>query len=251
MLWQWRGLIATMVGRDLLARYKGSSLGVLWSLLHPLVLAMVYTFAFKFVIRIQIPNYALFLLAGLLPWLFFATSLQVAAGSIVDQGQLVKKVAFPREVLPVSAVMSQLVHFTLGYLVVLPVYASSQGRLASVYLALPIVMALQVIFVLGAAVTIAVMQVYLRDTRHLLEVGLQILFWATPVVYSLELVGRYRALLFVNPLTSFVTTYQQIVVDQSMPDPARMATLALLAVVSFAVGYTIFLRAQLRIAEYV
>lgn len=240
-----------MVGRDLLARYKGSSLGVLWSLMHPLVLATVYTFAFRFVIRIPIPNYPLFLLAGLLPWLFFATALQVAAGSIVDQGQLVKKVAFPREVLPVSAVMSQLVHFALGYFVALPLLALYLGHLSPVYLALPFVMALQVVFVLGAAVTIAVMQVYLRDTRHLLEVGLQILFWATPIVYSLDLVGQYRSLLFVNPLTSFVATYQQIVVDHALPDAARIATLTVLAVVSFAVGYTIFLRAQLRIAEYV
>ena len=251
-LWEWRSLVVTLTGRDLLHRYKGSSLGVLWSLMHPLVMAAVYTFAFRYVMRIAIPNYVVFLLAGLLPWLFFATSLVVATTSIVDNGQLVKKVAFPRETLPLASVFAQLVHFAVAYFVVLPIVAGYYGVLGSAYLALPVIIALQILFTIGFAIALSVAQVYLRDTRHLLEVGLQVVFWATPIVYSLQTAPEWmhRAVL-VNPLALFMVTYQDLAYSNTLPTASRLATLAGLALTSFLLGYAIFHRAERRIAEYV
>ncbi|MBI1875535.1 MAG: ABC transporter permease [Acidobacteria bacterium] len=251
-LWEWRSLVMTLVGRDLLARYKGSTLGVLWSLMHPLVLAAVYTFAFKFVIQIQIPNYVVFLLAGLLPWLFFASSLGIATTSIVDSGPLVKKVAFPREALPVASVLAQLVHFALAYFVALPIVAGYYGLLRPGYLALPLIMALQILFTTGFAVALSVSQVYLRDTRHLLEVGLQVVFWATPIVYSLQNAPEaMRRTVLVNPLALFMVTYQDLVTANQLPTLSRVSILAACGLGSFFLGYGLFHRAERRIAEYV
>jgi lipopolysaccharide transport system permease protein len=251
-LWARRELVAALVGRDMRARYKGSALGVAWSLLHPLILAAVYTVAFRYVIRIAIPHYTLFLLSGLLPWLFFAQSLGLASGSIVDQAQLVKKLVFPREVLPLGAVGAQFVQFTIAYLAVIPALAAYQIGASPALLALPFLMVALVIFTSGFALVAAAAQVYLRDTRHLVEVLLQIWFWLTPVVYSLDLVPlRFRPLFSINPLVPFVEAFRDVVVRQRLPSAASVVLLALISVGAFLAGYAIFLRSARRFAEYV
>jgi ABC-type polysaccharide/polyol phosphate export permease len=252
LLWQWRGLLVILVGGDLRLRYKGSALGMLWSLMHPLALATVYVIALRFVIRIQMENYAIFLLAGLLPWVFFATALSSAASSIAEQGNLVKKLAFPREVLPLVRILSQFVHFAIGYLVVVPVFAGYQIGLSTAYLALPIIMVLLMVFTSGLALALATAQVYFRDTQHLLNVVLQLWFWLTPILYSLQLVPeRFRPLALINPLTIFMLTYQDIVVGQQLPGASRLVLLLAVALAALVAGYAVFIRGECRMAEYV
>ena len=252
VLWARRELVAALAGRDMRTRYKGSALGLAWSLLHPLVLAVVYTVAFRYIARIPIPNYGLFLLSGLLPWLFFAQSLALASGSITDQAQLVKKLVFPREVLPLGAVGAQFVHFAIAYLVVIPAFAAYEVGLTPAIAVLPILMLLMLAFTCGLALITSSAQVYLRDTRHLVEVLLQIWFWLTPVVYSLDLVPeRLRPIFLANPMTPFVSAFRDAVVGQRVPAPATFAALVLLAAVAFLGGYAIFLRSARRFAEYV
>ena len=251
-LWSRRELVVALIGRDLRSRYKGSVLGVAWSLLNPIALVAVYTVAFQFVIRIRIPHYPLFLIVGLLPWLFFASALSAAVGSIVDQGALVKKVAFPREVLPIAAVGSQLTHFGLAYFLVVPLVAAAQVGLGAAILLLPALLLLLALFTCGLALALATAQVYLRDSRHLLEVLLQIWFWATPVVYSLSLVpDRLRPVYLLNPLASFVASFRDVILDLSVPDPRRLAALVAISIATFAAGYAVFSRCQPRFAEHV
>jgi ABC-type polysaccharide/polyol phosphate export permease len=252
LLWTRRELVISLTRRDLQTRYKGSVVGIVWSVLHPLLLAGIYTVAVRFVLRIQIPNYAIFVLSGLLPWMFFTSSLTIASLSIVNQGQLVKKIAFPREALPIAAVSGQLVHFTIAYLVVVPAMAWLQIGVSPALLALPVLMLLLAVFTGGLALLIAAAQVYFRDTRHLLDVLLQLWFWVTPIIYSMELVPeRFRSLFDLNPLVPFLRAFRTVVLGFQLPSGADASLLATMAVLVMSIGYAGFQRAQRRFAEFV
>lgn len=250
--WAYRELLRNLVLRDLRHKYKGSSLGFAWSLLHPLVLATVYTLAFRLIVRIQIEHFPLFLLSGLLPWMFFAAALSASSSAIVDNSPLVRKVAFPRLILPLSAIASQFVQFLLTYLVIAPMLVIFGVGFSPALLALIPVIALQLIFTAGLGLALSTAYVYARDTRHLLDVALQVWFWITPVVYSASLFPpNLTPLLVVNPMAHFVNAYHTIVVQQQWPGLGSMAALAGFALAAWAVGLLVFERRQNRFAELV
>ncbi|HTU99322.1 MAG TPA: ABC transporter permease [Luteitalea sp.] len=248
----YRGLLRGLVQRDLTVKYKGSLLGVAWSLLHPLVMAAVYTLAFRYVVKVPIERFPLFLLSGLLPWMFFAGALGAATSSIADNGTLVRKVAFPRAVLPLAAVASALVQFALMYTVLVPTALVMGGGISFAWAALLPVMALQAAFTAGLGLLLATAYVFVRDARHLLDVGLQVWFWLTPIVYAASLAPeRLRKWLQLNPMLHFVTAYQEIVTHHVVPSAATFALLLAMATVALSIGWTVFARAQKRFAEYV
>lgn len=251
-LWRYRDLLRSLVARDLRVKYKGSSLGFAWSLLHPLVMMAVYTIAFRHIVKIPIENFPVFLLSGLLPWMFTSSALSAATGAIADNGSLVRKVAFPRAVLPLGAVASQFVQFALAYSVVLVIVAiGGVGRSAAVMSVVPLAL-LQLAFTAGLALMLSTAYVYFRDTRHLLEVFLQVWFWLTPIVYSLTLVpAQYRAWFLLNPMALFATAYQGAVLSDELPALGVLMALAAIAVVSLAAGVAVFVRYERRFAELV
>jgi lipopolysaccharide transport system permease protein len=250
--WRYRDLVRHLVLRDLRHKYKGSRLGFLWSLLNPLLMAAVYTVAFRYIVRLPIERFPEFLLSGLLPWTFFATGVSGATASVADNGALVRKVAFPRVVLPVSAVLSQFVQFASMYAVIVLVLLYDERWLAWALLALVPLALLQLVFTQGLGLALATAYVYARDTRHLLEVALQIGFWLTPVVYSMALVpARFRPIMAWNPMAQFVTTYQQIVVDGLFPGPRRWLVLAGIATAAALAGLAVFKRYERWFAERV
>jgi ABC-type polysaccharide/polyol phosphate export permease len=250
--WAYRDLLRNLVLRDLRHKYKGSSLGFAWSLLHPLVMATVYTFAFRLIVGIKIENFPLFLLSGLLPWMFFTASLAAASSSIVDNSPLVRKVAFPRLILPVSAIGSQFVQFLLMYTVIAPLLIVFGVGFSPVLLSLIPVILLQVLFTTGLGLALATAYVYARDTRHLLEVALQVWFWVTPIVYSAALVPpRLAPALTLNPMAHFITAYHTIILDQRAPAIGTLALLTACAAGAWALGILLFQRHQRRFAERV
>ena len=248
----YRGLLRGLVQRDLTVKYKGSLLGVAWSLLHPLVMAAVYTLAFRYVVRVPIERFPLFLLSGLLPWMFFTSALGSATSSITDNGTLVRKVAFPRAVLPLAAVASALVQFLLMYTVLVPTALVMGGGVSLAWTALLPVVVLQTVFTAGLGLLLATAYVFVRDARHLLDVALQVWFWLTPIVYAASLAPeRLRRWLQLNPMLHFVTAYQEIVMSHDVPSLATFAVLTALAAVTSTAGWLVFSRAQKRFAEYV
>jgi len=251
-LWRYRDLLRSLVARDLRVKYKGSSLGFVWSLLHPLVMMAVYTIALRFIVRIPIENYPVFLLSGLLPWMFTSSALSGATGTIADNGSLVRKVAFPRAVLPLGAIASQFVQFVLAYGTVLLVFAAAGlSRSPALVTVIPIAL-LQLAFTAGLGLMLATAYVYFRDTRHLFDVFLQVWFWLTPIVYSLSLVpAEYQRWFLLNPMALFVTAYRSAVLSQTFPDARLVAVLAAIAVTSLAAGLTVFVRFERRFAELV
>jgi ABC-type polysaccharide/polyol phosphate export permease len=252
--WGYRDLLRHLVVRDLRHKYKGSSLGFVWSLLHPLLMAAIYTVAFRYIAPNGIEHFPVFLLSGLLPWMFFSTALGGAVGSIVDNSALVRKVAFPRLILPLAAVASQLVQFLLMYAVIVPLLVLFDVGSSPALIALIPLIALQVLFTAGLALAVATAYVYARDTRHLLEVALQVWFWITPIVYSASIAPLPRLvmrLLQWNPMAHFITGYQNIVVHHAMPTLMAFALLTVVSGATAIAGWLLFARCQRRFAELI
>jgi len=250
--WAYRDLVRHLVVRDLRLKYKGSTLGFAWSFANPVLMAVVYTIAFKYIVRVPIDRFTLFLLSGLLPWTFFASGLAAATASIVDNSSLVRKVAFPRLVLPLAAVIGQFVQFVAMYLLIVPALAAFEGVAGPALLAIPAIAVLQLCFTSGLGLLLAAAYVHARDVRHLLDVALHVWFWVTPIVYSLALVPVALGWLMTwNPMAWFISAYHVAVVHGRWPAASTFGVLALCAGAAALLGLVVFARRAHRFAELV
>jgi lipopolysaccharide transport system permease protein len=257
-LWAYRDLIANLVARDLKVRYKNSLLGILWSLLNPLLMMLVFTFVFQTLAgSSDLPAYPAFILSGVLAWNLFSASVTGATNSIVGNAHLIKKVYFPREVLPISVVLSNLVN----YLLALPVYfvlALALGRsLTGWVLFLPAVILVQLTFTLGISFILTTANVFYRDTQIVMEVVLLAWFFLTPVFYPIMQVApqgvrigglilssfdAQRWLRILNPMASIIASYRDVLYWGVRPGLDFFVRTAATAFIFLVVGYFIFLR---------
>jgi lipopolysaccharide transport system permease protein len=215
-LFRYRGLIQSLVARELKARYRGSVFGFLWSFINPLLLLLIYSFVFTYVLPNQVEGvqpYALFMFCGILPWNWFATSLSDAAGSLIAGGNLIKKVLFPAEVLPLVSVLTNMVHFFLGLPILiafLVYYRLPPDAWDLVWF--PVAVLVQLVFTSALAMLLAALTVHFRDIRDILANILTLWFFATPIIYPWfqPNVQKYRLLFNVNPFTHLAVSYQEI-----------------------------------------
>jgi lipopolysaccharide transport system permease protein len=215
-LLRYRVLISTLVARELKARYRGSVFGFLWSFINPLLLLLIYTFVFTTVIPNEEPRtkpYALFMFSGILPWTWFATSLSDAAGSLLAGGNLIKKVLFPAEVLPIVSVLANMIHFFFG-LTILAVFLLFYRHYPSLsdLVWFPVAVAVEFVFATALALLLSALTVHFRDIRDILANVLTLWFFATPIIYPWfqPNVQRFRTLFNVNPFTHLAVAYQEI-----------------------------------------
>ena len=215
-LLRYRGLISSLVARELKARYRGSVFGFLWSFINPLLLLLIYSFVFTTIIPNEDPRtrpYALFMFCGILPWTWFATSLSDAAGSLIAGGNLIKKVLFPAEVLPIVSVLANMVHFFLG-LVILVVFLVLYKHPPDPWdlFWFPLAVVVQLLFTSALALLLAALAVHFRDIRDILANLLTLWFFATPIIYPWfqANVQKFRVLFNVNPFTHLAVSYQEI-----------------------------------------
>ena len=250
----YRQLIRSLVAKDLKLKYRGSVLGFLWSLVNPLLMLGVYTFAFSYILHIRIEGFVFLLLVGILAWSFFVGALVMSTGAIVDNAGLLKSVLFPRAVLPIASVMFNFAQFVLTAAVLIPVmlivYRVPLTPLVMLY---PVFLFLQLVFITGLALALSAAAAHLRDTRHLLDIALQVLFWLTPIVYSFEVQvpERFRALLLLSPMSSFIVAYQRILYYGVWPGVEVTLVALLYAITALALGTTFFLRSDRRFSELV
>lgn len=247
----YRELVRNLVFKDLKLKYRGSVLGFLWSLIHPVALLLVYTMAFKFVMRSPQPDFLLFLLIGILAWTFFAGSLTMATGSIVDAGSLMKGVKFPRAILPLSTVLFNLAQYLLTVVVLLPILLAAHGILPTATMLLfPVFLVLQVIYIAGLAFLVAAATTFFRDVRHLLDISLALLFWTTPIVYPLTQVPeRAQSLFLLSPMSPFVVAYQRILYDRQWPELWLWVLVVTYAATAGAAGLAVFLSVEDKLSE--
>ena len=254
---RYRELFASLFRRDLQARYKGSLLGVAWSLAHPLLLLAVYLLVFSLLWRVtgDIRDYPLYLVIGLAAWVFFASSLQAAARSLVDNANLVRRTRFPRQLVPLAAVATQLVTFAVMFVVVaaLCAVAIPEAR-ATIVLALPLAV-LFVGFVAGMAVVVATANVVFRDVEHLVGALLLPWFFLTPVLYRIEQlpgIERHDALRFAlrygNPVTPPIEALRAPLWEGRAPRVADLAYLVVAALAALVLGGRVFRRLDDRVA---
>ena len=257
-LFRYRALVASLVARELRARYRGSVLGFFWSFVNPLLSLLIYTFVFTVVMPGIRPRtyepYALFMFCGILPWTWFSSSLLEASNVLIAGGNLIRKVLFPAEVLPLVTVLSGLVHFCFG----LPILA---GFLiyyrVPVHLTdliwFPVIVFVQLVLTAGLALLVSALTVHFRDVRDLLQNLLTLWFFATPIIYPLSLAPpRIEPLLNLNPFTHLAVSYQEVLFTPgAFTEWWRVATAAAIAVVTFLAGYFVFDRLRDTLAEEV
>jgi ABC-type polysaccharide/polyol phosphate export permease len=257
---RYRALIHSLVARDLKARYRGSVLGVVWSFVNPLLLLLIYTFVFSVVLRGfrggGMEPFALFMFCGILPWTWFSTSLLESSNVLIAGGNLIRKVLFPAEVLPIVTVLAGLVHFLLG-LPILAAFLVYYRAQVSMYpldlLWFPVVVLVQLALTVGLALMASAVTVHFRDVRDLLANVLTLWFFATPIIYPISVVsGRVEQYLNLNPFTHLAIAYQEILF---VPGPYRAwSRLLIVGVASFLVlllGYFVFDRLRDTLAEEV
>src|SRR6056297_2739769 len=224
-VWTYRELLGNLARKELKVKYKDSVLGFVWSLLNPILYLIVFSLVFSEILRVQVPDFGIFLLSGLLAWNLFSAGVSAGTASIVGNAGLVQKVWFPREILPLANLAAAVVHFFLQLLVLLA--ALLVFRHAPDWSSAPaLIPALAVLLLLTAALGIALgaINVYLRDTQHPLELGLLAWFWLTAIVYPYSLVADRLAdrswLMLLNPMIPVVTTFQRILYNP--PDSANI-----------------------------
>jgi ABC-type polysaccharide/polyol phosphate export permease len=262
-LWQYRELLYNLTLRDLKVRYKNSVLGVAWSLLNPILMMLVFTLVYTVMLgQTDRRDYAAFILCGLLPWNFFSSSIMGGVGSVVNNSYLIKKVYFPRAVLPVSIMLSNLVNF----LIALPVYFVLAWLLGVRYtpyvLWLPIVVLAEMAFILGVSLLLSAVNVFYRDVQQIMEVLILAWFFLTPVIWDVGLLPASRVVLGVdvpvqrltyilNPMASIIATYRDILYYGRPIGLDFFLRTAITVVVALAFGFFVFNRLKSRFAEEV
>lgn len=259
-LYYYRELIRNLVVRDLKVRYKNSVLGFLWSLVNPLLMMLVFTVVFQIMLpNEQIRAFPIFVLCALLPWNWFAASLNEAIPSIVNNAHLIKKVYFPREVLPLSVVLANGVNFTLALLVLFAMIFVYGVHLSAWVLLLPAIMAVQLLFTLGVAFFLSAVNVFYRDTGVIMEVVLLAWFFLTPIFYPVTLLSAHREIwgitvpvqrlvYILNPMASLISAYRDILwgsLEGGPPGAPGLDFLGRTVITSIAIlvaGYLFFTR---------
>lgn len=240
-----RDLLFTLVGRDMKVRYKRSILGIAWSLLTPLAQLAVFYLVFNVVLPLNVSNYLSFLFSGVLVWNWFQISLYQATSTIVDNRELIKRPGFPVAILPIVTVTSHLIHFFLALPILFGFLLAGGTPLTRALLALPLVIALQFILTLSLAYFAATFYVTFRDTQHLLNVLLNLLFFLTPIFYKLsDLPAQYQSLFRLNPMVHLLEAYRAILLSGHMPDAIGLLILSLPTVAILFLGYYFFRRAS-------
>jgi lipopolysaccharide transport system permease protein len=249
---RYRALIQTLVVRDLKARYRGSTLGLLWTLLNPLLHMAIYALVFSVYIRNEMERYPAFLLCGILPWTWFSSALFMGTTAIIEGGSMLKKVFFPPQVLPTVTVIATFINFLLSLPLLFGVLLLFGVTFGWSLLALPLVMMAQFALTLGLTLIISVVSVRYRDIPPILGHLLMFWFFLTPIIYPADSVPeRFRALLSFNPVTPFFVAYQEALLYNRLVSWETFGAMVGVGAVALLVGVLIFERLRWSLAEEV
>lgn len=249
-LYKYRELLKTNIKKEIRGKYKNSFLGVLWSFLNPLLQIAVYALVFPFILKNTQDNYVIFLCCGLIPWAFFSTTISRSAFTMVENGNIIKKVYFPREILPISVVTSETVNFLISTIIII-VFVIFGGIGLSKYIMLyPIVLLAQYLLLIAISLIVSSISIYIRDLQHLIGVALQLLFYAAPIVYTPESIPeQFKWILKCNPMTYIISGYRNIFYNQTMIELKPLLILIGCSVVACVIGYIIFNKLKKGFAE--
>lgn len=251
LLYRERKIVYSLTLRNIKVKYKDTWLGFIWVLVQPLATISILYFVFSHVIRLEIDNFPLFLCAGVLPWTFFASALTEATSSILVNSNLVLKVNFPREILPVTYCLSNLFDFLFSLLVLAIIFVCMRitiSPFACLWL-LPVII-FQFLFVYGFSMILSILHVFYKDIGHLLSITLMFWFYLTPIFYAREQVPESFQLWYEwNPMTHFTSAYRAILFYGRSPELAGIAKIAAIAILFFLCGYIFFMVKEKSVAK--
>ena len=250
-LYNYREMIYSLVQKELRGKYKGSVLGFLWSLLIPLFQLVIYTIVFSVFMRSGIEKFYMFLFVALIPWLFFNNCISGGATSIIQQKNLVQKIYFPRQVLPLAYTVSYFINMLLSFIVVFAaLFISGIGIKLSVMCYLPVIMLVEFVMGLGGAFLFSALTVYFRDLEYIIGIVTMAWMYMTPILYPIDQVPeQVQPLLYYNPMTSVVVAFRDILYYQQAPDMKTLIYAVVWGIVLLVVGSMVFSRLQHNFAE--
>ena len=249
-LYQYRELLKTSVKKEVRGKYKNSFLGVLWSFLYPLLQIGVYALVFPLIMKSNETNYTVFLCCALIPWTFFSVAISRSAFTFVENGNIIKKVFFPREILPISVVTSEMVNFFISTIIILGFVLGYGLGLTKYVLLYPFILLIQYLLLIGISFIVSALVVYIRDLNHFIGVFLQLMFYATPIAYSSKVIpANFQWIMKLNPMAYIINGYRDIFYYQQMPDIGGLLIILGIALLLIIVGYAIFSKLQKGFAE--
>lgn len=250
-IYEYRTMIISLIQRDLRGRYKGSILGFAWTFLNPLLQLAVYTVVFSVIMRAGIEDYYLFLFVALIPWIFFSSSLTGGASCIISQKEMVKKIYFPREVLPIAHVTCQLVNMLLSFIIIFAVLIiSGKGLNVTALLYLPIVVLAEYMLAISIAFVSSAVTVYLRDLEHILIIVAMAWQFLSPVIYSIDMVPEeFVGIFMLNPMTPIIAAYRDIFYYGKRPEVNTLLYGFVFSLLLLIVGHFIFNNLKKHFAE--
>ena len=249
-IYNYRELLKTNIKKDIRGKYKQSFLGVFWSFLNPLLQLVVYAIIFPMILKSSIENYLIFLCVALIPWTFFANTLSQAAAAMIVNGNIIKKVYFPREIIPISVVTSATVNFLISTIIIL-IFVACSGIGFSMYIwYYPFILIIQYLLLLGLSFIVSSCTVFFRDLEHLIGVFLQLMFYTCPIVYAANSIpAEYQYILKYNPMAWIISAYRDIFYYKVKPQVPELVNLLMITIVLTIIGYLIFKKLQKKFAE--
>ncbi len=255
--WNHRYALYNLVLKDFKVRYRNMSLGFLWSIINPLVMLGVLVFVFTYVLKVnREPYFAAFLLIGLVLFNFMSLCLGAATMCIQDNASVVKKIIFPRTIIPVSVVLSQMIHLFIQLALVALFMVVLRVPISPTFLWLPLILVIEIVFVTGAAFVCACLNVYFKDIRYLVESTMTVLFWLTPIFYSLQIAHQnlpswlYRIYLL-NPMVGCIASMRNVMLRQMQPDLVSLSMAAVVAVCTLVLGLFLFTKLHKQFADQI
>ena len=249
-LYCYRELLKTSVKKEVRSKYKNSFLGVVWSFLNPLLQIVVYAIIFSLILKNKQENYAIFLCCGIIPWTFFSIAINKSAFTMIENGNIIKKVYFPREIIPISVVTAETINFLISTIIILGVVFLGGIGITKYILYYPIILIAQYFIILAISFVVSSICVYFRDLQHFIGIILQLLFYAAPIVYSQDSIPKdYQWILKYNPMTYIINAYRDIFYYQKSVELKPLILLILTGVAACFIGYRIFNKLQRGFAE--
>lgn len=250
-LYNYRELLKTNVKKEIRGKYKASFLGVLWSFINPLLTVLIYVLIFPYIMKTQTDNYLIFLICGVIPWNFFTTVITQGTTCIVQNGNLIKKVYFPREILPLSVVTSGLINFSISCIIILIFVLFSGLGLSWHLVFLPFIVLVQYIISLTFIFLLSAINVYVKDVEYIVNFCLSMAFYATPILYSVEMFGSspFSFIFKINPLAHIISAYRDVFYIHQIPNLKNLGILLVVGIILLIICYNIFKKLEKRFAE--
>jgi len=249
-LYNYREMLSNLVKKDLRTRYKGSVLGFLWTFVNPILQLIVYTMVFSIIMKVNVDKFYIYLFIALVPWIFFTSSIQGSSASIIANKDLIKKIYFPRLIIPISVVNASFMNMIFSMLIVFVALILSGIGLSRYIFMLPIIMMIEYLFTLGLSFVFAAVNVFFRDLEHILGIIIMGWFYLTPIVYTTDMVPQEYLWIFkLNPMVPIMDVYRQILYYKQLPSFNGLGLIFIFSIAMIVIGYYIFQKLQKNFVE--